>query len=179
MRRIVVLLFLLCGGTVALAQTPAPPDDPYAALRFLVGDWVADGPASAGTGHFELAPDVQGNVLVRRNHAEYPAANGRPASNHDDLMVIYREGSPAVTRAIYFDNEGHVIRYAVDSGTAGAVTFVSEVASGMPRFRLSYTKLPDGRLSGKFEIAPPGKPEEFKPYLEWQAKRKSPATTLP
>jgi hypothetical protein len=29
------------------------------------------------------------------------------------------------------------------------------------------------RLGGKFEIAPPGKPEEFKTYLERTAKRKA------
>jgi hypothetical protein len=173
MRRL-VLLILLClwGGSYALAQAPAPAGDPYSALQFLMGEWVADGPAAAGSGHFEFTPDVQGNVLVRRNHAEYPAANGRPAVDHDDLMVVYREGTPPVTRAIYFDNEGHVIRYNVEAGVPGAVTFVSEVAAGMPRYRLSYTKLPDGRLGGKFEVAPPGKPEEFKTYLEWTAKRK-------
>jgi hypothetical protein len=172
MRRIVFLLLLLgllCGSSVALAQSAA-----YSPLGFLLGDWVAAGPASAGSGHFEFTADVQGNVLVRRNHSESPAANGRPAATHDDLMVVYREGTPAATKAIYFDNEGHVIRYAVDSGAPGAVTFVSEAQSDGPRFRLSYTKLPDGRLGGKFEIAPPGKPEEFKPYLEWTAKRKLP-----
>ena len=29
-----------------------------------------------------------------------------------------------------------------------------------------------GRLGGKFEVAPPGKPEEFKTYLKWTTKRK-------
>lgn len=167
MRRLMLpILFCLCGA-VALAQAPA--GDPYAALRFLIGEWVADGPAAGDSGHFEFTSDVQGNVLIRRNHAEYPAANGRPAANHDDLMVIYREGG---TLAIYFDNEGHVIRYAVEAGAPDAVAFVSEAASATPRYRLSYKKLPDGRLGGKFEIAPPGKPEEFKTYLEWTAKRK-------
>ena len=166
---LLLLLGLLGGGSVALAQAPA--DSP---LGFLLGSWVADGPASAGSGHFEFTADVQGSVLVRRNHSESPAANGRPAGTHDDLMVVYREGTPAAAKAIYFDNEGHVIRYTVDSGTPGTVTFVSEAQADAPRFRLSYAKLPDGRLSGKFEIAPPGKPEEFKKYLEWTAKRKLP-----
>jgi len=170
MRRSLFPVLLLWSAAV-LAQAPA--GDPYPTLRFLMGEWVADGPAASGSGHFEFTPDVQGNVVIRRNHAEYPAANGRPASNHDDLLVIYREGTPAVTRAIYFDNEGYVIRYAVDSGAPDAVTLVSEAVVGTPRFRLSYKKLADGRLGGKFEIAPPGKPKEFKTYLEWTAKRKA------
>lgn len=167
MRRFLLLIFLLC-ATAAFAQ--AQPSDPYAPLHFLIGEWVADSPATAGSGHFEFTQDIQGNVIVRRNHSESPAAGDRPVANHDDLMVIYREGGG--TRAIYFDNEGHVIRYTVEAGGPDAVTFVSETAAGAPRYRLSYKKLPDGRVGGKFELAPPGKPEEFKTYLEWTAKRK-------
>lgn len=166
MRRLLFPILFLCGATV-FAQAPA--SDPYAPLHFLIGEWVADGPATAGSGHFEFNRDLQGNVIVRRNHAESPAASDRPVANHDDLMVIYREAGG--TRAIYFDNEGHVIRYTVEPGGPDAVTFVSEAAAGAPRYRLSYKKLPDGRVGGKFEVAPPGK-EEFKTYLEWTAKRK-------
>jgi hypothetical protein len=167
MRRLLFLILFLC-STAAFAQAQA--GDPYAPLHFLIGEWVADGPATAGSGHFEFTRDIQGNLIVRRNHSESPAASDRPVANHDDLMVIYREGGG--TRAIYFDNEGHVIRYTVEAGGPDAVTFVSEPAAGAPRFRLSYKKLPDGRVGGKFEIAPPGKAEEFKTYLEWTAKRK-------
>jgi hypothetical protein len=167
MRRLLLLILFLCGAA-AFAQAPA--GDPYAPLHFLIGEWVADGPAAAGSGHFEFTRDIQGNLIVRRNHAESPAASDRPVANHDDLMVIYREAGG--TRAIYFDNEGHVIRYTVEAGGPDAVTFVSEAAAGAPRYRLSYKKLPEGRVGGKFEVAPPGKPEEFKTYLEWTAKRK-------
>lgn len=166
MRRILFLILFLCAATV-FAQ--GPPGDPFHALRFLMGEWVADGPDATASGHFELTPDVQGKILIRHNHADYPAAKNRPAVNHDDLMVIYPEGE---TKAIYFDSEGHVIRYVMQAGAPGEVTFVSEPVRGTPRFRLSYKKLPDGRLGGKFELAEPGKTEEFKTYLEWTAKRK-------
>jgi hypothetical protein len=167
MRRLLFLILFLFGGTAVLAQGQG--GDPFSALRFLMGGWVAEGPAEAGTGHFEFTSDVQGKVLIRRNHAEYPAAKPRPAVNHDDLMVIYHEGE---VRATYFDNEGHVIRYTMESGAPDTATFISETTPGAPRFRLSYKKLPDGRLAGKFELTPPDKPEEFKTYLEWTAKRK-------
>jgi hypothetical protein len=177
MRPLLFLILFVCGATAALAQ--GPPGDPFSKLRFLMGEWVADEPAASGpgaagsaapsSGHFEFTSDVQGKVLIRRNHAEYPAVKPRPAVTHDDLMVIYREGE---VRATYFDSEGHVIRYTMVAGAPGTVTFVSETAHGTPRFRLSYQKLPDGRLGGKFELAEPDKPEEFKTYLEWTAKRK-------
>lgn len=168
MRRLLFPIVFLCGVTAALAQGPG--GDPLSELRFLIGDWVADGPASAGIGHFEFTPDVQGKVLIRHNHAEIPAAKPKPAVTHDDIMIIYAE---EVVRATYVDSEGHVIRYMLAPGAPGTATFVSETAQGTPRFRLSYRKLPDGRLGGKFELAPPDKPEDFKTYLEWTAKRKS------
>jgi hypothetical protein len=167
MRRLLFLILFLCGGAAAFAQGPG--GDPYKALRFLMGEWTVDGPEGTGGGHFELTSDIQGKVLIRHNHAEYPAAKHQPAVNHDDIMVIYHEG---VVRATYLDSEGHVIRYTMEAGAPGTVTFVSETAPGTPRFRLSYKKLPDGRVGGKLELAQPDKPEEFKAYLEWTAKRK-------
>ncbi len=165
---IVFLCGILCGNTAALAQGPG--GDPFSKLRFLMGDWVADGPVSAGAGHFEFTPDVQGKVLIRHNHAEIPAAKPKPAVTHDDIMLIFNDG---VVRATYVDSEGHVIRYTLVPGPSGTATFVSEAVHGTPLFRLSYTKLPDGRLGGRFELAQPDKPEDFKTYLEWTAKRKS------
>src|SRR5205085_11953778 len=87
----------------------------------LAGAWVADssGPGTP-TGGFEFVPDLQGRVLVRRNFAEYPKTKDRPATRHEDLMVIFHQG--AGTRADYYDNEGHVIRYAV-TVEKGLVTF--------------------------------------------------------
>jgi hypothetical protein len=166
MKRFLFPVLFLCAAAV-FAQGPG--GDPFHSLRFLMGEWVADGPDAAAAGHFELTSDVQGKVLIRRNHADYPAAKNRPAVNHDDLMVIYHEGG---ARATYFDSEGHVIRYTIEAKAPGEVTFVSEPAHGTPLFRLTYKKLPDGRLSGKLEIAQPTKPEDFKTYLEWTAKRK-------
>lgn len=143
--------------------SPAP-------LQFLIGDWEALSKPGEPTGSFTFSREVQGRVILRRNHAEYAAANGRPASAHDDLMVVYQKGG--VLRADYFDNEGHVIRYRVESTADGQVLFISEALANEPRYRLSYAKLPNGNISGKFEIAPPGNPEAFRQYLVWEAKRK-------
>jgi hypothetical protein len=138
-------------------------------LAFLLGDWEA-APGSAGeTGATSFRSSVQGRVIVRTNDATYPAANGKPASRHDDLMVIAAEGS--TLRADYFDNEGHVIRYSVESPAAAQVSFVSDVKANEPRYRLRYSMNADGTLTGQFDIAPPGKPEDFTRYLTWSARR--------
>lgn len=76
-------------------------------------------------------------------------------------------------RADYYDSEGHVIRYTGTTSAPGQITLVSEPLSGAPRFRLSYELNPDGTLDGRFEIAPPEKPQSFGPYLSWTARRKA------
>ena len=112
-------------------------------------------------------------MLVRRNRADYPAAAGRPAFSHDDLMIVYQEPEAKRTRAVYFDNEGHVIHYTAEfSSDQKTLTFLGDMSPGQPRFRLTYTKAGAGAVKIKFEIAPPGKPEAFAAYIEAAARKK-------
>ena len=136
---------------------PAKPD--WAPLSFLLGDWQGEGIGNSG--EFSLHPDLSGNVLVRRNLAN------TPGGRHEDLMVIYPE-TPGF-RAIYFDNEGHVLHYRVATAESQAV-FTSEEGPG-PRFRLTYRKNPDATVRIVFEIAPPGG-TAWKTYIEGSARRK-------
>ena len=138
-----------------------------------MGDWVAEGggDTGAGTGSFSFHPDLQGRVLVRKNVADYPAQSGRPAYRHDDLMIIYPDAQGRPARAIFFDNESHVINYTVQTASDGrGAIFVGDIKAGEPRFRLSYRVAGD-KVEGLFEIAPPGKPEAFAKYLQWTAHR--------
>jgi hypothetical protein len=125
------------------------------AFEWLMGTWKAEG------GGFTYSTDLDGKVLVRRNFAE---ARG---TSHKDLVIHY---TPA--RAIYFDNEGHVINYTVEVKSDGVV-MLGDVVAGAPRFRFTYTKLGENRVGVKFEMAPPGKPDEFKMYVEGTAQRLS------
>jgi hypothetical protein len=164
------LLILVCGE---LPRAVAK-DDLWEPFHFLIGDWVGEGKEGQGSGHFSLTPDLGGKILVRRNHAELPAANGRPASVHEDLMVIYKSQDGKSSKAIYFDSEDHVINYTVTfSPDKETLTFISATVPSAPRFRLTYQKEAEDRVGIKFEIAPPGKAEEFKTYLEGKARKKS------
>ena len=138
--------------------------------QFLVGNWAGEGGGQPGqgTGTFSFSPELQGKILVRKSFAEYPAANGKPASRHDDLLIVYRDQATHELRATYFDSEGHVIQYVI-TPSAGGVVFVSEGAPSGPRFRMSYTSTGKNTLKFKFEIAAPGK--EFAPYIEAAAHR--------
>jgi hypothetical protein len=150
-------------------------NDPWAACRFLIGEWTGEGSGQPGEGkgEFTLLPDLQGKVLVRRNRNEIPKGPGQPPAIHEDLMVVYPAERGQQLRAIYWDNEGHIIHYQVRSdGKPNSLTFLSEPSAGAPRFRLIYTGQGEDRVKITFAIAPPGQPEAFKTYLEGFARRK-------
>lgn len=160
--RLSPLALLLCAPLVA--QAPAPKTDAFAPVRFLVGDWVGEGDGKPGSssGAASFRFELEGRVLVRRSHADYPAANGRPVVHHEDQMTVFVEGG--LLKAFYVDNEGHVIRYVATAVPQG-VAFTSEPAPG-PRFRLIYLRGAADAVTVRFEIAPPNAPEAFKVYLE-------------
>jgi hypothetical protein len=157
---------LLLVGSTGLAAEPAGLR-PFA---FLIGEWAASGSGQPGSGSgtavFSLG--LQDRVILRTSYAEYPPTGGKPASRHDDLMVIYASASGV--RADYYDSEGHVIRYNVSSPATGQAVFLSEPVAGEPRFRLTYKSAANDALNGEFEITAPGT-DEFKPYLSWQSRK--------
>ncbi|MBZ5605253.1 MAG: hypothetical protein LAO79_23385 [Acidobacteriia bacterium] len=158
MTRIFLLACFLAGLTAA-------QDDAWKPFQFLIGDWVGEGNGGPGegTGGFSLSFDLERNILVRKNFAVYPDAR------HEDLMIVYLDGPSKTPRAIYFDTEGHVIRYSVDA-KADALIFESEKSEPGPHYRLTYVPAGD-RVKGKFEMRAPGE-ERYKTYLDFSARRK-------
>ncbi len=163
-------IMLLLPGVVALAAGGDVPD-PWGPARFLLGSWTTAGTAKAeeGTGTASFSLELDANVIVRRNRVAFPPSEpGKAPAVHEDLLVIYPQGGGF--RAIYFDNERHVIEYAV-TFAGEAATFETANADG-PRFRLLYRLLPDRTLASEFYIAPPGR--EFSLYLKGAARRVEP-----
>jgi hypothetical protein len=159
---------ILLVGSAVCAGPPAPLEP----LAFLIGEWEATGagPPGQGSGRAVFSRALQDRVILRTSYSEFPASGGAAGSRHDDLVVIYAVAGTGA-RADYYDNEDHVIHYAVNSPAVGEAVFVSESMAGEPRFRLSYKLTPDGILRGEFAIAPPGEPPAFKPYLAWESRR--------
>ena len=176
-RAVRILLFITAAGLLPLSIASGTQETTsgWAPLEYLLGDWVGEGGGQPGqgTGEFSFHPDLQSRILVRKSYAAYPPAKDRPAFRHDDLMVIYRESASAPPKAIYFDNEGHVINYLISaSSDQKTIEFVSEMVPSSPRYRLTYIKTGSDTLTLKFEIAPPGKPDSFSTYIEANARRK-------
>jgi hypothetical protein len=144
------------------------------ALEALAGTWDAEGGGAPGqgTGTVSFTREVGGRAVVRRNAVAYPAANGRAASTHEDLLVVHADG--AETSALYVDDEGHVIRYAAAARAAPGTLVLVSIPGPGPRFRLTHDWRTPGTLRITFEIAPPGS-AEFKTYAEGRATRRSPS----
>jgi len=162
------LLFAALWSSLALAQPAAPPAD-WSAFKPLLGEWVADPGPDGATGGFTLAAELDGRVLARKNHADYPKTKDRPAFHHDDLLVMSKDGDQ--TRATYWDNEGHRIEYTV-TAEGSKFTYVSLAQKGAPQFRLTYVVGDKGVLSMAFDLAPPDSNGAFKPYIKATAHRK-------
>ena len=148
-------LLLLLAATCAGAQTA----DPFKALQFLTGEWVDEGAGTPGesAGACSFTSDLQGKVIVRKSYAE--SSQGR----HDDLMVIYVDEASKKLKAIYFDNEGHVIHYSVEAGSDSAVLRNEQ-------YRLTYRKNGTDKLALDFDIAGQGRP--FANYLHATLRKK-------
>lgn len=157
---------------VATIQAPAPQLDPMAFLRLLEGEWTGEGSGQPGeaSGGCTFRFELSGKAFVRRNWADYPATKARPAFRHDDLLVV--SATPSGVRAVYWDSEGHRIDYSVSTPEPGVIIFLGDAQPGAPRFRLTYRATGKDALSLAFDLAPPGQPEAFKPYLQAKLRRK-------
>jgi hypothetical protein len=151
------------------------PTDPWKAVAFLEGTWDAHAQAgSVGTqssGAYTFKSELKHHVLVRSSEA-YVACKGLASFDceHSDVLYIYREGDNQPLKAIYFDNEGHVIHYDVSTPDPTTAILISAASASGPQFRLVYV-LKDAVMSGKFQIRMPGQ-SEWKSYLEWSGARK-------
>ncbi len=168
---ILTIIFSFLAETPVLAQAQQKGVN-WDAYRFLLGKWVGEGSGDPGqgSGGFTFSFDLQNTILVRKNYADYPATKDRPSFSHNDLMIIYQE--KGITRADYFDNEQHVIRYTVSiSPDSASYIFVSDPIASEPRYRLTNSKQGTDSIRITFEIAPPGRPDLFTRYIDAVARR--------
>ena len=168
---VTVVTLVGCLGWPSPAAAASLPKE-LAPLEFLIGTWDGGGSGTPGqgSGGTSFATGLQDRVIVRTNSAVIAATDKTPASRHDDLMIIYVDDQ-RVVRADYYDNEGHVIRYVVETSADGLAVFTSDASAAGPRYRLTYQVAPGGSIKGAFLLAPPGKPDAFAPYLAWEMRR--------
>lgn len=138
--------------------------------NYLIGEWAGEGSGQPGQneGSFSFQTDLDGKILVRKNHTFFPETPSVAAKTHDDLLIVYPGSQGGSQDAIYFDNEGNTIKYKV-SFTENSIILTSEKSASSPRFRLAYIKLDDKTVNITFEMASPDAPESFRTYLSGKA----------
>jgi hypothetical protein len=166
-----VTLMFLAFTAHSPAQAPGSTDT-WEPLRFLMGTWEAKtsgGAAGAqSTGVYSFAPELKGHVLARHSGGTDCKGPADFDCDHSDLLYLYLEG-PAI-KAIYFDNEGHVIHYTVTTPTPSSAVFLSDPSAPGPQFRLMYERR-EATLLGKVQMKMPGQ-SDYKSYLEWSGAKK-------
>ncbi len=164
---VILTVYILSYATISFAQQ----DTTWSKWNWLVGDWVGEGGGTPGqgSGRFSFFPDLNGEIMVRKSHSEYPATGNKPEIVHDDLMVVYLDDTHRPSKAIYFDSEGHTIDYAITYFDK-EIIFTSNKVLSAPAFRLTYISLDTKTVDVKFEMSQDGK--KFMTYTEGKCVRK-------
>ena len=170
-----LVLFLLGLLAVPLvAQAPPAKADPFGALAFLQGSWEAKTSGANGVdsvGVYSFGPELKNHVFAR--HALSVAGCKGPADfvcQHGYLLYVYQDAPGQPLKAIYMDNEGHVIHYSVSTPEPATAVFLSDASQPGPQFRLVY-ELKNGVMAGRFQVRMPDG-AEWHSYLEWSGGRK-------
>ncbi len=165
---------LLLFASPLLPQDVSASSDPFQALAFLQGNWEATTRDTAGVhvvGTYTFQRELGGHIFGR--HTTGVAACKGPDAfdcEHTDLLYVFQERPGQPLKAIYFDNEGHVIHYNVSTPDPKSVVFLSDGSIPGPQFQLTY-ELKNSVMSGKFQMHMPGQ-SEWKSYLEWSGPRR-------
>lgn len=138
--------------------------------NWLIGEWdgTGSGQPGQGDGIFTFKPEPDKKIIVRKGHSTYKGSANKSEAVHDDLMIIYPDYTGNVSKAIYFDNEGHTINYSI-TYVEKSIIFLSSRTQNTPLFRLSYTLLENDLVNTKFEMSQDS--EKFTTYTEGKSRR--------
>ena len=174
MRRTLFILPLLIALPIVGQSVPSSGAEAFKALSFLQGTWEAKATGKEGVtalGTYTFRKELQDHILAR--HSSSSAGCKGPETfdcDHGDLLYVYQETPEQSLKAIYFDNEGHVIHYDVSIPEPGTAMFLSDGSKPGPQFRLMY-ELKGTVMSGRFQMRMPGQ-QEWKSYLEWSGSKR-------
>ena len=163
-------LFLTIGLFTLMSNCFAQPNSSWTKWTWLMGEWKGEGNGQPGQGGgiFSFKPDLNDKILIRKSHSEYPASGNRPATIHDDLMIVSLDQSGNASKAIYFDNEGHTINYSITYSDQ-TIVMLSDQIPNVPIFRLTYSLLDNTTVNTKFEMSQDG--VKFMTYIEGKSTK--------
>lgn len=168
------LAFVIMSCIPLMAQTTSNGNpDLFRSLSFLEGTWDANVQNNAtvtGSGRYTFQRELDGHILARHSTND---PNCKAPANfdcaHGDLLYVFQDAPGTPLKAIYFDNEGHVIHYDISTPSSNRVVFLSGPTAG-PKFQLTY-ELNSGVMTGRFQMQMPGQ-SDWRTYLEWSGRRR-------
>jgi hypothetical protein len=149
----------------ALAALNAAPD-PWAPVRFLIGDWdgAAEGQPGTGTVTRTYTSAMKDRYIHERNVSTYPPQERNPKGEvHEHWGFLSYDRIRKVLVLRQFHQEGFVNQYVLNAGasTPARLVFESERFENLDeRFKAReiYEVLGPNEFTETFEIAEPGKP---------------------
>jgi hypothetical protein len=146
----------------------------WGALRFLLGEWRGDGGGAPGEGEGAFSFTVE----LQRGHRpaqlcgvpSHGGASRCPPRRSDDSLSRGAERGPArctsTAKGTLSATPSSRARWGAQSSSR------ARSCPNAPRFWLTYKQSGDDALALSFEIAPPGQPEAFAPYIQARARRR-------
>ena len=83
-------------------------------------------------------------------------------------MMISPAGQGRPAKAVYYDNEGHVMEYGIAQSDT-SITFTSSRLPNVPVFRLIYAKRSEGKINVSFQMSQDG--EHFRVHTQGDCRR--------
>jgi hypothetical protein len=169
-------LFLLLQ---AAPPAPAPaPADPWAAVRFLVGEWhgESDGKPGKGTVKRTYRFVLADRFLHEVNVSTYPPQpKNEKGEVHEHWSMISRDRARKTIVLRQFHQEGFVNQYAQKAGEpAATLVFESEAFENIPptwKARETYEKVSADEFVETFELAQGDAPFEVYSRTRFRRER--------
>jgi hypothetical protein len=166
--KVKLLISVLFFGIISISS--AQQNTTWNKWDWLTGDWKGEGSGQPGqgSGAFSFSFDLDRNIIIRKSHSIYPATQSKPATKHDDLLIVYLDVTGNPNKAIYFDNEGHTISYTITYSDK-SIMMTSDKIPDTPVFRLVYTLVDSETINTRFEMSQDG--DKYTPYIEGKSKK--------
>ena len=158
--RAAVALFLYAMTGSPSVAAKADPENPWAPVRFLVGDWEGDSEGQPGKGRVKRTYRfvLGDNFLHERNVSTYPPQpKNEKGEVHEHWSFFSFDHARHTLVFRQFHQEGFVNQYVMAVGSpAGTVVFETEALENIPagwKARETYRLVPPDEFVETFELA--------------------------
>ncbi len=179
-----VLTLALAAAATLVLSLPSPPaaaqekkPDPFAPVRFMIGEWNGTSEGQAGKGTVRRAYELvlKDKYIYEKNVSTYPAQGANRAGEvHEHWSFISYDRARKTLVLRQFHPEGFVNQYSLNKELSGPkkLVFDSEALENSPagwKARETYDIISNDEFTETFSLGEPGK--ELELYVKNTFKR--------